>query len=94
MLHRTWKQGKKTLKWWKNETGHKGINIRKLCYIPLSHPESIVQIGCLYLVHLDYVYQRTCEPAIFKYRADVFDFLRKIALKYDLPIKDDGLFPW
>jgi hypothetical protein len=93
-LHQTWKQSKKTLKWWKNETGYVGINIRILCKIPIPHPEPIVQIGCLYLIHLDYMYQTICEPAILKYRTDVCDFLKKIATKYDLPNTDDGLFPW
>jgi hypothetical protein len=93
-LHQTWIQSQKTLKWWKNETGYTKTNIRKLCNIPLSHPKSIIQIGCLYLLHLDFMYQRTCEPAIFKYRADVFDFLKKNVSKHNLQVQNNGLFPW
>jgi hypothetical protein len=93
-LHRTWKQGKKTLKWWKNETGYIGINIRKFCDIPIPHPDSAIQIACLYLLHLEYISQRTYEPAIFTFKVQVVEFLEKEVKRSSAAIRKSSLFPW
>lgn len=96
-LHKIWKSRKKRLKWWKMETGEFG-NIRKLCDIPLPHPDSYISIGCIYLLHLDYITKVTsCNPArlkISKYRTEVFNALKLSVEKYTIPTSGKGFFPW
>ncbi len=96
-LHKIWKKASKPLSWWKHETGYVGVNIRKLCKIPIPHPESVLQIGCVYLLHMDYVIQRTTRASTRKhatsYRHEILEFLKKCACKYDMP-NTGSPFPW
>jgi hypothetical protein len=86
--HNYWKSGKKTLRWWKNETGYYGCNIRRLCKISIPHPSSTILIDYVYLLQLDYVIRvATSKRAQRKakcFRKEVLDVLK-------LKLKEKGI---
>jgi len=90
-LHAHWKKGEKKVKWWKREIGDPDINIRRLCKIPLPHPESSVLIAYIYLMHLNYIFERTsCKSArekILRYRQKVLERIEFYLKKYDIQFK-------
>ena len=89
--HQQWKSGKRTLGWWRNETGYQQFNVRKFCKIPLSHPPGLILIDFLYLLQLDYVIRNTsCVPARKKaqlFRQEVSRTLRSKLKKKGIPLK-------
>lgn len=97
-LHKIWRLKKKRLKWWKMETGYYGDNIRKICNIPLPHPDSHILIGCIYILHLDYITKATsCNQVrlkILRYREKVFTALKLSMEKYNIQTSKEGVFPW
>lgn len=50
----------------------------------------------MYILQLDFIARTNREPAIFKHRAEVFEFLKKSLQEHTFPIldSDDGKFPW
>lgn len=96
-IHTYWKNRTKKLKWWKSETGH-NENIRRLCKIPLSHPNSIIQISYIYLLHLEYISSRTVYRSVKKkvstYRKQVLENLELQLSEYGIQIDTNSRFPW
>lgn len=93
-LHKIWQDGRKTLKWWKSETGYVGVAIRKICKIPIPHPESAIQIACIYYLQLDYISKRIKNRIISRYQKEVYEFLKKYTTKFGIKTCNNKPFPW